>query len=319
MICFFLTVGSVPEEPPELLRICKRVDFLRTSGQYAPAARRAERLVETFPGEGRAWFALALCHLETAWELRNDARAEEAIERTVGLTGENATLALLSAQAKFRQGKYKAFEELSERLHTRYWDALASDQRADLLTWDADGRLRNHPGDAVEEQKALAELAQALQLHPDHAHALLLRASYLIERGRHAEALQDLQRALPGDPGNKQIHYQLRSCYARLKQSEAARHHYQIWKHLNRLTDSVVTRGGPGPEERLQILRELAVQNPADLPRRLELVQLEWLQGDRAAAEREFTALRAEAGDWPPLEGFLEGLQSLSEEDEDGP
>src|SRR5262249_14900701 len=77
-----------------------------------------------------------------------------------------------------------------------------------------------------------------------------------------------------------------------------ARHHYEIWLRLNRLTDSLATASAPSPEDTRKILRELKELNPADLSHRFDLARYELDLGAPDAAIVECDQLLALSPGW---------------------
>ena len=107
-------------------------------------------------------------------------------------------------------------------------------------------------------------------------------------------------------PGDKSVHYEMHRCLTHLKRPEEAKRHFEIWRLLNALTDSTATTNAPDAGERRELLRKLRELNPADLSRRLLLVEHEIELGDPDAAIRECEALLSLRPGWPAAEHLRE-------------
>jgi tetratricopeptide (TPR) repeat protein len=261
--------------------------------RFIEAAQAGEKLVKEHPDDADAWISLAYVHLSPDWSFRRDARAASAAQRAIRAGGRRsdavAALAIASARLTEYDEALKLIAEMCDATPPR----VAGEQLAELLVLRADLALKRG-GDTPEARAAvLADLDRALVAAPRSSGARVLRAEALMNADRHADALRDVEMALEVAPGSKQAHAAARICRHRTGDAAGAKRHYEIWKRLNRLTDSVASASAPVEEERRTTLRELSELNPRDLERRAELAALEFRLGDAAAAVRQCDALLA--------------------------
>lgn len=76
--------------------------------------------------------------------------------------------------------------------------------------------------DSAKTDTAVAELKQAVQLNPDSVAARTLRGRLLLERGKPAEAVTDLEIASRLNPGSRSAVYNLAKAYRQLGRTEQA-------------------------------------------------------------------------------------------------
>ncbi len=277
----------------------KLVKAFYAQRRYQDAARVAERLVREHRDDPDAWMALANIHLAPDWAFRHDARAEVAAEKALKLAGRRTDVLATLATAKCRQTKYDEALPLIAELVDSVPPKVGGDALTDLLAMRADVALRRESVDPEARGRALADLDRAIAAVPANSTVRAMRAEARLQDGRLEEALADLLVAQRTMPGSKQVQYLLQSCLARLGRRDEARRHFEIWKRLNRLTDSQGITSAPELPERRQLLRELKELHPADLEHRLQLAQVELELRDPDAAIAECDELLKLAPEWP--------------------
>lgn len=286
----------------------REVQQLREASRHADAAQRAERGVREHPDAFESWLELARCHLVDGWTFRREVRAREAAVRASELAPAEDEVLVTLAVAHYRLGEYDAFEALVPRVLGS--SRLPGAVRAELLTQRAQLWLRRAGNDAAARDRVRSDLREAVLLDPIGAPAHLALGEMDLQEGSFAEALPHLLQAVQSQPGNKQTHYHLRVCYQRLGQKEAALRHLEIWKLLQRLTDSQARVSAPDLTERRQILRELRDRNPRDAERRAELVRIEIALGDLDAGQAELDRIKKEFSPQPRFLGAQRELEA---------
>ena len=295
--------AKAPEAPtPEVAAVLAKMRVLYEQNRYQEASKLGEQLVKEHRDSVDAWLALASVHLAPDWPMRRDARAESASRRALQLGGHRPDVVQALATALFRQCKFDECLPLVDELIDLKPQRLFGESLSDLFYLRAAIALRRDALDAEARQKALADLERAIQVAPAYSPPRRLRAEALIEGGKFAAALADLEVAVDSAPGDKSIHYEMQRCLTRLKRPEEAKHHFEIWRLLNALTDSTATTNAPDLSERRELLRKLRDLNPDDLSRRLQLVEHELELGDPDAAIKECDALLALRAGWPAAE-----------------
>jgi tetratricopeptide (TPR) repeat protein len=296
--------ASTAQEQVAVRKVGEFVARMFENRMYGEAAREAERLVRTFPENPWAWLILARCHLQDGWPMRKDARAEFAADKALELGGPQPPMLVAVATAKFRQREtLEALQAIGQVVDAPFLQVDPLTQ-ADLLVMRAQILVREHALDEDAVQRGARDLDQALRLVPGHVMARLERAELRMAAQEWEPALEDLEVALVQSPGNKQVHWKLKSCYMALKRPEDARRHLEIWKRLNRLTDSLSSTSAPDPEETLHLLRELEGLNPSDHARVLQLGFLELEAGHPDAARRILDRLRETVPRLPGLDAL---------------
>ncbi len=270
--------------------------------RFPEAARECEKLVRRHPDLAAGWTLLAECHLSNQWALRKDGRAEQAAEKAVELAGRKPGLLVNLARAKFRQRKSEEAIVLITELVDGPLMRVDRDTQASLLVMRAQLLLRGEALDPEAKKQGREDLNRALVLDPFHPSALLERAEIRMEAQDFENAKKDLDTVLQKTPGDKQAHWKLRGCYLAMGDRDKARHHMEIWRKINTLTDSIASQSAPDEEQTRQLLRELKDLNPADLNRRLQLAWHEYLAGEQASAQKEYDELAAERPGWKALE-----------------
>lgn len=259
--------------------------------RFIEAAQAGEKLVKEHPDDADAWTALAYVHLSHDWPFRRDARAASAAQRAIKAGGRRPDAVAALATARARLTEYDEALVLIAEMCDATPPRVVGDQLAQLLVLRADVTIKRGGGEPSAQLAVMGDLERAIAAAPRSSGARVLRAEALMNADRHAEALVDLEVALEVTPGSKQAHAAARTCRQRTGDTAGSRRHYEIWKRLNRLTDSVASASAPDEQERRTTLRELAGLNPRDVDRRAELAQLELKLGDAAAAIRECDAL----------------------------
>jgi len=276
-----------------------RVNALYDQNRFAETAQLGEQLVKANRESAEAWFALARVHLSTEWTMRRDARAESAMRNVLRIDGRKPDTVRWIATAQFRQARYEECLPLLNELVDADPPRLSGDPFAQMLMLRASVRLRRDALDAEARAAARRDLDRALAAVPNHGPSRALRSEMLFDDGKAAEALADLEVALRALPGDKGVHYQLQACLTRLKRREEADRHREIWRILNRLTDSVASANAPDAATRRALLQKLKELNPDDLARRLELCESEISAGEIDAALAECDALLERKRGWP--------------------
>lgn len=241
--------------------------------RFLEAAQAGEKLVKERAEDAEAWLLLAQVHLSPDWAFRRDARAASAATRALKLAGRRPDIVAVLAFARARLTEYDDALKLIGELCDPTPPKASGELLSELLAVRAELRLKREGAEG--HAAALADLERAIVAAPGASRPRLLRAEAWMNVDRHAEALEDLKIAIDRAPGSKAAHALLRTAYSQLGQRDAARRHYEIWKRLNRLTDSVASPSAPDLIERRDVLRELATLNPRDLDRQLELAQTE--------------------------------------------
>jgi len=309
LLPFLLFESQTPcrASPPPCAEKVKAIAQLGAERRYPEAVELAERTVREYADDATAWIALARVHLDPEYLYRRPARAESAARRALKLVGRRPDVLGLLAQALFDQSEH----EEALRLIAEVVDAPAaagSDVTllSDLLVLRAEIRLRQSPQEPALRTAALADLGRAVELLPRGGRARLVRGEALLGEGRTEEALADFEVAVSTRPGSRQAHYELFVAESQLGRKDEAKRHYEIWKRLNRLIESVAQENAPDAAERRQLLRELAQLNPADLAHRLDLAELEVELGDVDAAKRDCDELAALGVGGPRLAAIRE-------------
>ncbi|MBM4015894.1 MAG: hypothetical protein FJ293_13145, partial [Planctomycetes bacterium] len=261
--------------------------------RYIEAAQAGEKLVREHQDDADAWIALAYVHLTPEWAFRRDARAASAAQRAIKAGGRRPDAVAALAIARARLTEYDEALALIAEMCDATPPRVAGDQLAELLVLRADLAIKRAGGDPTVQAALLLDLDRAIAAAPRASGARVLRAEALMNVDRHEEALRDLEVALDVAPGSRQAHAAARICRQRTGDAAGARRHHEIWKRLNRLSDSVASASAPDEQERRSTLRELAELNPRDVDRRVELAVLELKLGDPAAAQRQCDALLA--------------------------
>ena len=311
---------AVPPAPPptraeDPVRV---IQALYAQRRFQEAAKLGEKLVKERRDDPDAWMALALVHLAPDWPFRRDARAESAAERALKLAGHRPDVVAACAMARYRQTKYDEALAFIAELVDADPPKLAGDALSDLLETRADVLLKRDALDAAAKEKALHDLERALAATPQAATPRAMRADVAMQDGRFADALDDLLIAQVNQPGSRQVHHELHLCLGRLGKKEEARHHYEIWKRLNRLTESTSLTNAPDPEERLQLLRELRDLNPNDLDHRFDLAQVALEAGQPDAAIQECDSLLKINPGWPPAQWLLQQAKKMKQGESEG-
>ena len=292
--------SSNPQSPSSLADGIKRVQRLCSQRRFQDAASLAESLTRDHRDEVDAWMTLASIHLSSDWAMRRDARAESAATRALKIAGRRPDVLTALALAKQHQAKHTEALAIIAELVDCTPPAVEKDSLVDLLAVRAEMLLKMHALEPEARASAVRDLDRAILLTPTEAQPRILRGEALLQDGKTAEALADLEVALNASPGNKQVHRLLQTCLTRVGRRDEARRHYEIWQRLNRLTDSIATASSPKPEDVRQILRELKQLNPADLSRRCDLARYELELGAPDAAIAECDELLLLAPGWPP-------------------
>ncbi len=300
LVAALFVAAARPDDP--VLAIRGLVDQRR----FVEAAQAGERLVKERPEDADAWLLLAQVHLVPDWAFRRDARAASAATRALKIAGRRPDIVAALAFARARLTEYDEALKLIAEVCDSEPPRVAGEVLSELLVLRADLSLKRDG--AAGQAAALLDLERAIAAAPRASQPRVMRAEALMNGDRHAEAIADLLIAIDSAPGNKQAHAALRGAYSRLGQREEARQHYEIWKRLNRLTDSVASTSAPDPQERRNILRELATLNPRDVDRRLELVQVEAQLNDLPAALAACDALLEVAPTFAPARYLREQL-----------
>ncbi|MBL8841494.1 MAG: hypothetical protein JNL90_08195 [Planctomycetes bacterium] len=241
--------------------------------RFLEAAQAGEKLVKERAEDAEAWLLLAQVHLSPDWAFRRDARAASAATRAMKLAGRRPDIVAALAFARARLTEYDDALKLIGELCDATPPKASGELLSELLVLRAELRLKREG--AAGHAAALADLERAIVAAPRASQPRILRAEAWMNVDRYADALEDLKVAIDRAPGSKAAHALLRTACSQLGQREEARRHYEIWKRLNRLTDSVAPTSAPDLLERRDVLRELATLNPRDLDRRLELAQTE--------------------------------------------
>lgn len=274
--------------------------------RFVEAAQAGEKLAKEHPDDGEAWLALSYVHLSPEWAFRRDSRAASAAQRALKLLGRRPDAVAALAVAQARLTEYDAALPLIAELCDATPPKVAGEQLGELLVLRADLTIKRGGSDPAAQAQVLADLERAIAAAPRASAPRVMRAEALMNADRHAEARADLEVAIESNPGNKSAHAALRICCTRTGDKEAARRHHEIWKRLNRLTDSVASASAPDEAERRTVLRELAQLNPRDLDHRLELATLELKLGDADAAAAECDALLLLRSGWAPARWLRE-------------
>ena len=298
------------QKAAQLLQSLQQADALVKQGRNSEAARLCEKMVRQAPDDARTWMMLATCHLDDRFVRRQDGRAEEACLKVIEISGRTLRILTSLCTARFRQAKFdEVLEHIAEiRRHPGYRNQRRHDM-AQLHVYEARIRMRRQATDPGILEPCLEDLKLALTLDQNHVGALLTRGELLLNQRDYARAEADLKRVLALTPGAQVVHSFLATCYRHLRDKQRFQHHQQILSLLNRLTDSTTRQTSPQPAERREILRQLAVQNPADVARRLELAQLEYQMGDRVAARAVVDAILVDRPEHPQALGYLQFLQ----------
>ncbi|MSR45990.1 MAG: tetratricopeptide repeat protein [Planctomycetes bacterium] len=268
--------------------------------RFIDAAKAGEALVKKQPDDGEAWLALAYVHLSPDWPFRRDARAKSAATRALKVLGRRPDVISALAVAHARLVEFDEALPLIAELCDGAPPPVAGAKLAELLVLRADIAIKRGASDPAATVTMLGDLDRAIAAAPRSAAARVMRAEALMHADRHKEALTDLNVAIDAAPGHKAAHAAMRVCCQRTGDREGARRHLEIWKRLNRLTDSVASASAPDDEERRVILRELAELNPLDVEHRLQFAALELKLGDADAAIRLCDALLSVVPEWPP-------------------
>ena len=285
--------------PADVAQGVARVNALYEQNRFVEAAQLGEQLVKANRESAEAWHALARVHLAVEWTMRRDARAESAMRNVLRIDGRKPDTLRWIATAQFRQAKYDECLPLLDELVDADPPRLSGDPFAQMLMLRASVRLRRDALDAEARAAARRDLDRALAAVPVHGPSRALRAEMLLDDGKPAEALADLEVAVRALPGDKGVHYQMQACLVRLKRREEADRHREIWRMLNRLTDSVASANAPDAATRRELLLKLKELNPDDLTRRLELCESEISAGEIDAALAECDALLERKHGWP--------------------
>lgn len=300
--------GGVQGSSDDFGRRCREIEGRIQARDHARAAALAEQLVTEHPEHALSWIMLASCHLEDGWDLRRDARAEEAADQAYQRGGDQPQIQFLRAVAKYRQRRPEALELISHCI-AKHAGALRREHLADLYYYRADAASRGERQDAAVAEQVRSDLEKALTLDRNHASAMILKASQARADGRIEEAERDALAALKLQPGSRQVHYELVSIYRVKGEREELAHHLEIFQLIHRLTDSTARISAPTEAERLEIHRRLKEINPEDVGRRLELIGLELSQGSRERAQEEYDQLHARYPEWKALEPWAKLLE----------
>jgi tetratricopeptide (TPR) repeat protein len=290
--------GEIEPLTPEIREGMRAARELFEANRFPESAKACEELVRAHPGSIEAWLALAGVHLCPDWASRRDARAESASRRALQLGGRRPDILQALATALFREAKYEQCAPILDELIDATPPKLPPPELADMHVLRAHLALREEALDAAAKAHALEDLRAALILDANHPLAHLLLAETLVADGKPEEALGHLQAALVVTPGDKSVHYQLYVCLAKLKRRDEAKHHYDIWHLINRLTDSRSQTNAPDPKERREILAKLKLLSPGDLGHRLDLVDAEIELGEFDAAGAEIDELLKQKPGW---------------------
>ena len=223
-----ITQDAIHDE--EFLRLHQEIGQNLGQRNFGEAVKLAERLCRKYPENTAAWLALAQVHMHDSWPMRKDARAEEAMEQALALSGSDPNVLFLYAVVKFRQRKYEESLATIHKLVDGPLMRLNKYQEASLLVMRAQLTLRNHVMDPEAGERALQDLNRALQLDPQNSDARVERANLLIDREQWDDALEDLQYALALAPGSRQVHWRLKSLYmhrGRVRQGQTS---YGDWR-----------------------------------------------------------------------------------------
>jgi tetratricopeptide (TPR) repeat protein len=228
------------------------VQALYAQRRYQDAARVAEKLVKENRDDAEAWIALASVHLAPEWALHgNDSRAEVRGGAGVKLTGRRPLVLVLLATAKHHRRSTTSACRCSPSWSSAAPPKVDGDALADMLVMRADIELRRETDDAEARKRAVADLDRAIATMPKATAARAMRADLRIHDGQLAEALADLEgRGRGRRPAASRCTTSCRPASARMGRKEEARRHYEIWRRLNRLTDSQGATNAPSPEER---------------------------------------------------------------------
>jgi tetratricopeptide (TPR) repeat protein len=291
---------STANSPPASLKDgIARVQKLCAQRRYQDAASLAESLTRDHRDEVEAWLTLASVHLSNDWPMRRDARAESAAVRALKVGGRRPDVLTVLAMAKHRQAKDDEALALVGELVDATPVAINADSLVSLLSMRAEVLFKMHALEPDARARALHDLDRAIAAQPSESQPRILRGEALLQDGKTPEAIADLDVALTDAPGSKQVHHLLQIALLKVGKREDARHHYEIWQRLNRLTDSLATASAPSPEDARRILRELKELNPADLSHRFDLARYELDLGAPDAAIAECDQLLALSPGWP--------------------
>jgi tetratricopeptide (TPR) repeat protein len=101
--------------------------------------------------------------------------------------------------------------------------AVAQDA-SQAKVWNNYAWVLNH-GSKKDLDRAIGAINRGLELAPNELRFRETRGQILVNLGRWQEAVTDLEYALNGMPGNKQIHISLANAYAALGEDDLAQHH----------------------------------------------------------------------------------------------
>lgn len=108
---------------------------------------------------------------------------------------------------------------------------------------------------AARHDDALAELAAALAVVPDHADALVTKAQIYLDTDRPEDAIPVLRRVLALRPERYATHYALATALSRVGRADEATREFQAFERLSRQAldarrRAVAGEAGPRPEAR---------------------------------------------------------------------
>jgi tetratricopeptide (TPR) repeat protein len=206
---------AIAEDPSHASWHAQAVRFYSRGHWWAQALVHAEPALELEPNNPTLWMEVAGLHAR----LDERERARAALERALELAPaeQRSTYLREAGRVAIDAGE---FGRAQACLH----EALQLDpDQVELHVWLAELASWRDDDEAAREQ---AE--RALSRRPDYPPALRMLGALELRAGRHAQALELLERAIAGDPKDYQAHVWLTELYlrtARYEQAHAQLHH----------------------------------------------------------------------------------------------
>ncbi len=234
-----------PNDNNARLFLVKDLQQLNDTGA---AAAELQQLAKRQPENQEVWYMLAKSYMKLS----------EAAMAKINAIDPNSVLALqLSAEMMEAMNNYdgalvqlkKALDLAPNKPGSHYkiaeaywglsqWDSAASEYQAELAIdlgnchahWRLGAALNQKGGDP---QQALKHLDESLSECPALTEAHADRARALVELGRNADAIPDLQAAIQADPAEPRNHFLLARVYRSLGRPQDAQSEMQIFSKLD--------------------------------------------------------------------------------------
>ena len=191
------------KNPEDLFAYLNLVTLCAEGGNLERAAEIAAKTVQVFPRRSEAYVVLGAAH--TLLGLLS--KAHEDFSNAVRLAPDKPQPRFFLALTDYKQGRFpNAISELRAA-----YDAGIVD--SDLHYLMAECLLKADP---ANQQAALKELDQALELNGNSVSALTMRGRLQLADGHSKEALADLERANRQDPESRSAAYALARIYREL-------------------------------------------------------------------------------------------------------